>query len=133
MKTLKTQPDYCIGCHLCVLACSFYHHNVFSEAMARLKVLGDETIWKFEPAVCRQCSDTPCAAACPTGAITQHQEIGSLSLDASSCVGCRACIEACPYQCIVFNPDTNLVQLCDLCNGSPQCVADCPHGAIVYE
>jgi len=48
-------------------------------------------------------------------------------------VDCEDCVEACPYQVIVFNPDTNLVQLCDLCGGAPECVDSCPHGAIFWE
>lgn len=133
MKALKLLPEYCTGCRLCLLGCSFYHEDVFSEALARMKVHADEAIWRFEPVVCRQCPDAPCAASCPTLAISRDDATGAVLLDASACVACSACVDACPYRVIVFNPDTNLVQLCDLCGGAPQCVSDCPHGAIVYE
>ena len=66
-------------------------------------------------------------------AISRDAGTNAVLLDAVACIGCRACVETCPYDAIVFNPLTNLVQLCDLCQGSPECVASCPHGAIVYQ
>lgn len=132
MKTLSVQPEYCTGCHLCLLGCSFEHEGVFSEALARMKLRADEARWRFEPLVCRQCADAPCKAACPADAISRDALTNAVILDASACIGCRACVDACPYDAIVFNEATNLVQLCDLCQGAPECVSSCPHGAILF-
>ncbi len=132
MKTLKTTPEYCTGCRLCVLGCSFHHEEAFSEALARMHVQADEARWNFAPVVCRQCADAPCVDACPTGALTRDAASGGLHLDQDACTGCRSCEDACPYQAMVFNDDTNQVQPCDLCGGKPECAAACPHGAIEY-
>jgi anaerobic carbon-monoxide dehydrogenase iron sulfur subunit len=132
MKTLRPLPNNCTGCRLCVMSCSFFHHQSFSEAQARLKVLADEAIWKFEPVVCRQCEDAPCAAACPTAAISRDLNTNAVLLDPTACNGCEACVLACPYEAIVFDRDHNITQLCDLCRGNPECVAACPHSAILY-
>ncbi len=132
MLTLIPRPALCTGCHLCQLGCSFNHHTLFSEALARLNVLADEATWNFRPVVCRQCEGAPCAAACPNEAITQDLETGALSLDESACSGCQACVAACPYEALVFNMDVDRPQLCNLCGGRPTCVADCPHAAIIY-
>ncbi len=132
MKTLQPHPESCTGCHLCLLGCSFQHEDVFSEARSRLKVLADEARWRFEPVVCRQCSDAPCLASCPVAAITRDLVTDAVLLDERACIGCKACVLACPYDAIVFNEGTQLVQLCDLCRGAPQCVSTCPHGAIAY-
>jgi len=132
MKTLKTTPQYCTGCRLCVLGCAFHHTQAFSEALARMRIRADEARWDFAPVVCQQCPDAPCVDACPTGAIIRDPATGALHLDENVCAGCRACEDACRHHAIVFNEDTGLVQLCDLCGGSPACVASCPHGAIEY-
>ena len=133
MKTLRPQPEYCTGCHLCLLGCSFRHEDVFSEALSRLKVRADEARWLFEPVVCRQCEDAPCMAACPVEAISRDASTNAVLLDPDACTGCQACVVACRYDAIVFNEHKGIVQLCDLCQGSPECVAQCPHSAIVYE
>lgn len=133
MKALHPQPEYCTGCHLCLLSCSFKHEEVFSEPLARMKLGAEEARWRFEPVVCRQCADAPCLAACPVEAISRDRTTNAVLLDWPACIGCRACVEACAFGAIVFNEQTSLVQLCDLCQGAPECVASCPHGAIVYQ
>lgn len=132
MRTLRPNPELCTGCHLCLLGCSFQHEDAFSEALARLKVHTDEARWRFEPVVCRQCADAPCLVSCPVTAITRDAATGAVLLEESACIGCKACVLACPYDAIIFNECTGLVQLCDLCRGAPQCVSSCPHGAIAF-
>lgn len=132
MRTLLPVPERCTGCRLCLLACSFWHEEVFSEHLGRLRIQADEGRWAFEPIVCRQCSDAPCLVACPSGAISHDEATGAVLLDADACTGCRACVEVCRHGVIAFNEATGLVQLCDLCGGAPDCVASCPHGAIEY-
>ncbi len=132
MKSLHPFPDNCTGCRLCVTSCSFFHHQTFAEFQARLRIAADETIWKFEPVVCRQCEDAECVAACPTMALSRDPETGAVLLDASACSGCEACRLACPYEAIVMDRASGTAQICDLCHGNPSCAAACPHSAIVY-
>ncbi len=132
MKTLKPVPTNCTGCRLCVMGCSFHQDNAFSQARARLKIRADEIKWKFEPVVCRQCADAPCAAACPTSAISRDPLTSAVVLGSSECSGCEACVLACPYEAIRMDRTNQVPQLCDLCRGNPECVAACPHGAIIY-
>ncbi len=132
MKTLRPVPEYCTGCHLCVLGCSFAHNDVFSEALARMHVSADEARWDFAPVVCRQCADAPCAAACPTAAISRDAVTKAVLLDPDACTGCQACVVACPFDAVIYNGSTEKVQLCDLCSGDPECVISCPHSAIEY-
>ncbi len=132
MKILRPLPDNCTGCRLCVMSCSFFHDQSFSQGQARLYVRADVTTWKFEPVVCRQCDDAPCAAACPSGALSRDLNTGAVRLDAEACTGCEACVPACPYEAILFDRDRHLAQLCDLCQGKPECVAACPHSAILF-
>jgi len=132
MRSLKSFAARCAGCRLCLLACSFYHGQVFSIDLARMMVTGDQATWAFEPIVCRQCPDAPCAAACPVSAISRDSTNGAVLLDADACIACGTCVVACPYGAVVQSPVTNAILLCDLCGGNPECVLACPHGAIEF-
>jgi tetrathionate reductase subunit B len=45
---------------------------------------------------CQHCENPPCVAACPTGASYVTEE-GVVILRKERCIGCRACMIACPY------------------------------------
>ncbi|HIC89255.1 MAG TPA: 4Fe-4S dicluster domain-containing protein, partial [Anaerolineae bacterium] len=49
------------------------------------------------------------------------------------CTGCRACIEACPFHAMFWNPISQQVIKCELCHGDPQCVQACPTGALAIQ
>jgi len=55
-------------------------------------------------------------------------------INAGECVGCHACVDACPFGAIYVHPDIDVPLKCDLCgdNGEPQCAKMCPTGAIVF-
>ena len=50
------------------------------------------------------------------------------------CIGCHACVDACPFGAMYIHPDLDVPLKCDLCsnNSEPQCARMCPMGAIVY-
>ena len=41
---------------------------------------------------------------------------GIVILDADACIGCRFCIEVCPYDAIAFDPAKEIAQKCNLCH-----------------
>lgn len=84
---------------------------------------------------CNHCENAPCKNFCPTGAIEKRQT-GAIVINEKTCIGCRACIDACPYDVPVFNAATNRTYKCILCydrveNGLQQsCVEACPTNAM---
>lgn len=81
------------------------------------------------------CSDAACIKVCPTEAL-YHTEFGSVALHAHKCIGCKACIPACPFGVPKLNGATNKISKCDLCSTRlqagqpPACVLSCPTGAL---
>lgn len=147
-------PQTCIGCHACEVACVFTYHqgqhpDIREQFQPRIKVhkitQGRKKV--YTALACRQCENAPCVRSCPSHALKQGQE--KVYLDKSLCIGCKACVVACPFGAIrmvdesiegslgignsegVFN--TIVAHKCDLCDGrreSPACQAACPTGSI---
>ncbi|NNL30462.1 MAG: polysulfide reductase NrfD, partial [Gemmatimonadetes bacterium] len=57
--------------------------------------------------------------------------------DKSICIGCKACIAACPYDAIFINPDDKSAEKCNFCAHrldvglEPACVVVCPTQALL--
>ena len=90
----------------------------------------------FQVTRCNQCEDAPCVTACPTSAMYQRAD-GIVDFDKSICIGCKACIAACPYDAIFINPDDHAAEKCNFCAHrldiglEPACVVVCPTEAIL--
>jgi len=126
MPYLYGDPLKCTGCRICELYCALCHEKVLNPKKARLRVV------RIEPAIdkpiaCRQCADPPCAKVCPTIAITRNPKADMVIVNAGKCIGCGACVEACPFGAIWLNPETRLALKCDLCKA---CVPRCPVDAL---
>lgn len=68
----------------------------------------------FVPKMCNHCSHSPCTQVCPVGATFESPD-GVVLVDKSYCLGCRYCVQACPYGCRYIHPKTNTVDKCTLC------------------
>ena len=126
--------DYekCVGCRLCEVACTFFHEKVFNPSMARIQVLKWEAEGIDVPIVCQQCEDAPCQQACLVDAIYRDPSTGAISINSHLCIGCRMCMEFCPFSCITLDTVSGKVVKCDLCGGEPECVKYCTPKAIEY-
>ncbi|NLE10408.1 MAG: 4Fe-4S dicluster domain-containing protein [Actinobacteria bacterium] len=130
----------CTGCHMCELACSAWHEGAYRPSVARLRVDVDPTEVTVRGHTCLQTACAKCEEVCPVGAIKRHfirvEAVGQepvegyvLKVDEDLCTNCGACYEVCPQGVIREHPDRKVAIKCDLCDGSPQCVAFCqnPH------
>ena len=69
---------------------------------------------------------------CPVKAITRDEALDYVKVDYDICIGCRACVSACPFGAMSFDVVDSQVIKCDLCDGEPQCVRFCEVQALEY-
>lgn len=134
MKTFMIKPNQCTGCHLCEMACAYKHHNVFSLEMSNIRIEANEDIAFNVPTKCMQCEKAYCIRSCVAGALIKNEETNAVEVDRSKCIGCKACIMACPFGSIILIKKNKQLQisLCDLCGGDPECVKVCGSRALSY-
>lgn len=125
----------CIGCHACTIACKAEHEIPVGVNRCWVKTVEKgsfpDTRRFFFPVLCNQCTDAPCARICPTSALFKRRD-GIVDLHGDSCIGCRACMEACPYDQLFIDPNTHTAEKCNFCANRvenellPACVIVCP-------
>jgi tetrathionate reductase subunit B len=159
------QVDKCIGCGRCVEACKtenvvppepFYFRTWVERYIIRTsgEVIVqniDERITPREPGsidrealrsffipkLCNQCDHPPCVQVCPVGATFSTQE-GVVLVDDRRCIGCRYCIQACPYGARYLHPAKSTADKCTFCYHRtskgmlPACVEVCPTQARIF-
>ncbi|MEL7564363.1 MAG: 4Fe-4S dicluster domain-containing protein [Dehalobacterium sp.] len=91
----------CVGCNSCTVACRSEHGTPAGIQYHKIKKyeIGKYPAakMKFLPMPCMHCANPSCMKVCPTGA-TVKREDGIVIIDQDQCLGCRACILACPYE-----------------------------------
>ena len=116
----------CTGCRICELYCALCHERALNPKKARLRIVRMEPAID-KPVACRQCADPPCAKVCPTTAINRNNKLDIVILAQKKCIGCGACVEACPFGAIWLHPESKKALKCDLCQA---CVPRCPTNAL---
>ena len=125
----------CIGCHACTIACKSEHDIPVGVNRCWVKTAErgtfPDTRRFFLPVLCNQCEEAPCMKICPTGALFQRKD-GIVDLNGAACIGCRACMVACPYDQLFIDPNTHTAEKCNFCANrvenklEPACVSVCP-------
>jgi Fe-S-cluster-containing dehydrogenase component/formate-dependent nitrite reductase membrane component NrfD len=130
----------CIGCHACTTACKSENDVPVGVTRTYVKSVDVGTFphvrRAFQVTRCNQCSNAPCVAACPTGSMYTRAD-GIVDFDKSICIGCKACMAACPYDAVFINPEDHSAEKCNFCAHrleiglEPACVSVCPTEAIL--
>jgi Fe-S-cluster-containing hydrogenase component 2 len=132
---LHTLPG-CSGCRICEKVCSMRHGGTVNPELSRIKIYQFYPGPLDVPIVCQYCEDRPCVGACPTGALTYDNSIFQMVIDESLCTSCQLCNQACIDNgrggCITFHPQKGTAQICDLCDGDPQCAKYCPSNTLHF-
>ena len=126
-KVLVVDDAVCDGCGDCVTACSTQGVGEGDTRVSRIDVVttGEDT---FVPLTCNHCESPSCALACPTMACRIDPDGTRVVIDTERCIGCRTCVIACPFSHARYDPRGGTSVKCDLCGGTPACVAVCQPG-----
>ena len=102
--------DRCIGCHACTVACKEEHQvpvGVFRTWVKHIeKGEFPHTSRHFGVMRCNHCDNSPCTEICPTSALYRRAD-GIVDFDNRRCIGCKACMQACPYDALYIDPNNN--------------------------
>lgn len=133
--------DRCVQCHACEVACKSWNGLELGIQWRRVA-----DIWEGQfPDVsnrtisysCMHCAKPACASVCPEKAISKRAEDGIVVVDPGKCIGCRACLKACPFHVPQYGRN-GVMQKCNLClerveqGKPPSCVATCPGEALKF-
>lgn len=130
----------CIGCHACTVACKDEHAIPVGVNRTWVKYVEKgafpHTRRHFAVLRCNHCDDAPCVEICPTAALFRRSN-GIVDFDRDRCIGCKSCMQACPYDALYIDPEQHTAAKCNFCahrveSGlQPACEVVCPTQAIL--
>ncbi len=129
-KAIIPYFDLCTGCRTCELACSMAKFGAYIPRLSYIQVTTESNGLRAQPHICEQCEDPPCWRSCPVDAFKRDEKTNAVLIIPEKCIGCRACVPACPVNAIQFDKATHKAVKCDLCLGDPQCIKYCPTKAL---
>jgi Fe-S-cluster-containing dehydrogenase component/formate-dependent nitrite reductase membrane component NrfD len=130
----------CIGCHACTVACKEEHNIALGVNRTWVKYVEKgkypDTRRHFAVLRCNHCDDAPCIEICPTVALFRRPD-GIVDFDNQRCIGCKSCMQACPYDALYIDPERNTAAKCNFdasrveMGYKPACEVVCPTQAIL--
>lgn len=141
-KAMLIDITLCIGCNSCQAACK-QANNLPEGDEQKLSATAytalEEHDGVFVRRMCQHCESPTCVSVCPVGALEKTPE-GPVIYDESKCIGCRYCMQACPFQVPRYQWGSTYprIQKCVFCHdriskGLPTaCSEACPTGATKF-
>jgi len=130
----------CIGCHACTVARKQEHGVELGVFRTWVKYIEQgtfpDTRRYFSVLRCNHCDEAPCVSACPVTALYRRED-GIVDFDPERCIGCKACLNACPYDALYIDPNSHTAAKCNFCahpvdqGMKPSCEIVCPTQAII--
>ena len=143
-RALLYDATVCVGCKECEIGCRRDNHlpveqpnDLTGSTFTLIKEYRSEdgSERSFRKYQCMHCVEPACAASCPVSALHKADD-GPVLYDAYKCIGCRYCMQACPFG--VPRYDWSLaypiIRKCDLCfdrEDGPACALSCPTEALI--
>lgn len=143
---LVVDKSKCTGCQRCESICSAMHDGKIQPFIARIHVAenynfgtdgpklnyasadGQFGNLMMNPETCKQCREPFCGNACPKDAIfADPKNNNARVVDKEKCIGCGACVQACPWDMPRVDPETKKSSKCVTCGA---CAEYCPTGAL---
>lgn len=153
MKTVFVQPERCVGCKQCEIACAVEHSQskdlyqaVFETPKPKPRIQVGPGIYLNSsfPNKCRHCDPAPCMAVCPTAAISRSPDQDSVLIDGLKCISCAMCALVCPFDVVRYYESAEALKgkivalKCDHCvrrqeqGLEPACVEVCKVNALLF-
>lgn len=130
-------PQRCIGCHACEMACAECETNG-QVSMISVDYIDRYISTQTSVQICMHCEDPACARVCPADAITKD-EFGIVhSANTARCISCSNCVLACPFGVPKKEESMQIMMKCNMCydrtsaGKRPMCATVCPSGALWY-
>jgi formate dehydrogenase iron-sulfur subunit len=132
----------CIGCNACQDGCKAANNlpegaeqRLSPTAFTALEQHGE----RFVRRLCQHCQVPTCVSVCPVGAFKKTED-GPVLYDAEKCIGCRYCMQACPFRVPRYEWKSTRprVQKCIFCYSrlakgmQTACAEACPTGATKF-
>ncbi len=93
----------CDGCEKCTKECQEAHYLAADQRWINVYRFTDPSgRVRYMPRLCMHCENPPCLRVCPVGATFKNDE-GVVLVNQNTCIGCRTCMAACPYEARYFN------------------------------
>ena len=142
-RAILYDSTLCIGCKACEGGCAErwglpYDDKIAAEErISAHKLTAVETHGeRYSRRLCMHCAEPTCVSVCPVGAL-QKTSLGPVVYDAEKCMGCRYCVQACPFQVPTYEWNMRLPKMrkCDMCYERQSqgkltaCAEVCPTGA----
>ena len=130
----------CIGCHACTVACKAENDVPLGNFRTWVKYTESgsfpEVRRSFAVLRCNQCTQAPCVEICPVHALEKRAD-GIVDVDPERCIGCKSCMQGCPYDALYLNDESGTAEKCHFCAHrteiglAPACAVVCPTEAII--